>query len=152
MHPGFNVYNPSTLLRLREAVGPVIGANFDPSHLFWQQIDPVTAIRALKGAIHHFHAKDTRIDPSNCALKGVLETSKLDSLGERPWISVQSAMVMARRPGVPFFRIAPGRLQRYHLDRARRRPDDPQGRFGKGHRSLKAHDHFEDDQVNMFWA
>lgn len=86
MHPGFNVYNPSTLLRLREAVGPVIGANFDPSHLFWQQIDPVAAIRALKGAIHHFHAKDTKIDPYNCAVKGVLETSKLDSLGERPWI------------------------------------------------------------------
>lgn len=63
MHPGFCVYNPESLLRLREAVGDIIGANFDPSHLIWQGIDPVAAIRALKGAIYHFHAKDTKIDP-----------------------------------------------------------------------------------------
>ena len=48
MHPGFCVYNPETLLRLRAAVGDVIGANFDPSHLIWQGMDPVAAIRELK--------------------------------------------------------------------------------------------------------
>ena len=53
MHPGFVVYNPETLLRLREAVGPNIGSNFDPSHLFWQGIDPCVAIRALGPAIFH---------------------------------------------------------------------------------------------------
>ena len=58
MHPGFCVYNPETILRIREAVGETIGANFDPSHLIWQGIDPVAAIRALEGAIYHFHAKD----------------------------------------------------------------------------------------------
>ena len=51
MHPGFVVYNPETLLKLRQAVGPIIGANFDPSHLFWQGIDPCAAVRALRGAI-----------------------------------------------------------------------------------------------------
>ena len=56
MHPGFCVYNPETLRRLRDAVGPLIGANFDPSHLFWQGIDPVAAIRYLKDAIYFFHA------------------------------------------------------------------------------------------------
>ena len=61
MHPGFCVYNPETLLRLRAAVGPVIGANFDPSHLIWQGMDPVAAIRELKGCIYHVHAKDTKI-------------------------------------------------------------------------------------------
>lgn len=86
MHPGFCVYNPTTLLKLREAVGPTIGANFDPSHLFWQNIDPVAAIRALRGAIYHFHAKDTAIDPYVCAVKGVLDTTGLDNLAERPWI------------------------------------------------------------------
>ena len=85
MHPGFCVYNPGTLLRLREAVGPVIGANFDPSHLFWQGIDPVAAIRALKGAIYHFHAKDTAIDPYNCAVNGVLDTTPFDRIPERSW-------------------------------------------------------------------
>ena len=84
MHPGFCVYNPETLLRLREAVGPVIGANFDPSHLFWQGIDPVAAIRALKGAIYHFHAKDTAIDPYYCAVNGVLDTKKFGTPG-RSW-------------------------------------------------------------------
>lgn len=74
MHPGFCVYNPDTLLKLRVAVGEVIGANVDPSHLFWQGIDPVAAIRSLKGAIHFFHAKDTAMDPINTAVNGVLDT------------------------------------------------------------------------------
>ena len=47
LHPGFCVYNPEKLMKLREAVGPVIGANFDPSHLVWQGIDPVSAFRYL---------------------------------------------------------------------------------------------------------
>ena len=68
MHPGFCVYNPSTLLKLRAAVGDIIGANFDPSHLFWQGIDPCEAIKMLGAdAIYHFHAKDTKIDAANTA-------------------------------------------------------------------------------------
>lgn len=86
MHPGFCVYNPATLLRLREAVGDIIGANFDPSHLFWQGIDPVYAIKALKGAIYHFHAKDTKIDEYNTKVNGVLDTKNLGNLTERSWI------------------------------------------------------------------
>ncbi len=86
MHPGFCVYNPETLLHLREAVGPVIGANFDPSHLIWQGMDPVAAIRELKGAIYHFHAKDTKIDKYNTAKNGVLDTKHYsDELG-RAWV------------------------------------------------------------------
>ncbi|MCL2404157.1 MAG: sugar phosphate isomerase/epimerase [Defluviitaleaceae bacterium] len=86
MHPGFCVYNPASLLRLREAVGPAIGANFDPSHLFWQGIQPVEAIKALKGAIHHFHAKDTRIDKTNVAVNGTLETGRYDDFTGRGWV------------------------------------------------------------------
>ena len=86
MHPGFCVYNPRTLLQLRGAVGPIIGANFDPSHLFWQGIKPVEAIKALKGAIYHFHAKDTRVDESNSAVNGTLETSRYDDFLGRGWV------------------------------------------------------------------
>lgn len=86
MHPGFAVYNPETLLKLRAAVGDIIGANVDPSHLFWQGIDPVCAIKALKGAIYHFHAKDTRIDPQNCAVNGVLDTKNYGDILERSWV------------------------------------------------------------------
>lgn len=86
MHPGFCVYNPETLLRLREAVGDVVGANFDPSHLIWQGIEPVAAIRALKGAIYHVHAKDTKIDKYNTAVNGVLDTKHYGRELERSWI------------------------------------------------------------------
>lgn len=86
MHPGFAVYNPETLLKLRNAVGPEIGANFDPSHLFWQGIDPVAAIRELKDAIFHFHAKDTKIDSINTKVNGVLDTKHYGNEIERSWI------------------------------------------------------------------
>lgn len=86
MHPGFCVYNPYTLLKLREAVGKEIGANFDPSHLFWQGIDPVAAIRELGDSIFHFHAKDTKIDQINCAVNGVLDTRHYGDEINRSWI------------------------------------------------------------------
>ena len=86
MHPGFCVYNPETLLKLRNAVGETIGANYDPSHLFWQGIDPVASIRKLKGAIYHFHAKDTGVDPYNTAVNGVLDTKHYSDEINRSWI------------------------------------------------------------------
>lgn len=86
MHPGFVVYNPETLLRLREAAGPAVGANLDPSHLFWQGIDPVQAIHALGEAIYHFHAKDTRINPYTSTVNGVLDTKHYGREKERSWL------------------------------------------------------------------
>lgn len=87
MHPGFCVYNPETLMKLRNAVGSdIIGANFDPSHLFWQGIDPVYAIRYLGNAIHFFHAKDTKIDEINTKTQGVLDTKHYGDEIHRSWI------------------------------------------------------------------
>ncbi len=88
MHPGFCVYNPETALRLREAAGDVIGVNFDPSHLIWQGMDPVAAIKVLgkAGAIYHFHAKDTKIDKYNTAVNGVLDTKHYSNALERSWV------------------------------------------------------------------
>lgn len=86
MHPGFCVYNPGTLLRLRDAIGPTIGANFDPSHLFWQGVDLTQAIRTLGPAIYHFHAKDTKIDPINGGLNGVLDMTPYKQYADRSWI------------------------------------------------------------------
>jgi sugar phosphate isomerase/epimerase len=91
MHPGFVVYNNDTLLRLRKAVGKDgdrIGANFDPSHLWWQGIDPLQAVRQLgeAGALYHVHAKDTRIDPQNSALNGNLDTVSYGKIGQRSWV------------------------------------------------------------------
>ena len=88
LHPGFCVYNTKTLLRLRREVGPEIGANFDPSHLIWQGMDPCVAIRELgrEGAIYHFHAKDTKIDAVNTRVNGVLDTTHYGQELERSWI------------------------------------------------------------------
>ena len=88
LHPGFCVYNTRTMLRIRREVGPEIGANFDPSHLIWQGMDPCTAIRELgrEGAIFHFHAKDTKVDPRNTAVNGVLDTTHYGEELERSWI------------------------------------------------------------------
>jgi len=86
MHPGFVVYNPETLLRLREVCGKTLGCNFDPSHLFWQGIDPLRAVRELAGCIYHVHAKDTQIDPWNTAVNGVLDTKHYGQELKRSWI------------------------------------------------------------------
>lgn len=86
MHPGFCVYNPETLLKLRAAAGDTIGANFDPSHLIWQGIEPVAAIRALGDSIYHFHAKDTRVDKYNTAKFGVLDTKHYGDEIHRSWV------------------------------------------------------------------
>ena len=86
MHPGFCVYNPETMMKIRSAVGPILGANFDPSHLFWQGIDPVYAIRYLGDAIFYFHAKDTKIDEMNTKTNGVLDTKHYADEIHRSWI------------------------------------------------------------------
>lgn len=74
MHPNFVVYNPRTLLRLREAVGEEIGANCDLSHLFWQGCNPVEVIHMLgkQGALYHAHMKDTVMFQNNVDRYGVL--------------------------------------------------------------------------------
>ncbi|ONI38111.1 xylose isomerase [Candidatus Epulonipiscium fishelsonii] len=86
LHPGFAVYNTDTLLKLRKAVGPEIGANLDPSHLIWQGMDTVAVVRELKDAIFHFHAKDTKIDKYNVAINGVLDTQAYGDIANRSWV------------------------------------------------------------------
>jgi sugar phosphate isomerase/epimerase len=86
MHPGFVVYNPETMLRLREIAGPSVGANLDPSHLFWQGIDPIAAIRVLGDAIFYVHAKDTQIYAQNLPRTGVLDTKPYTDERNRAWI------------------------------------------------------------------
>jgi sugar phosphate isomerase/epimerase len=87
MHPGCVVYNPPSLLRLREAIGPVVGANLDPSHLMWQGIDVIEVVRRLgrAGVIYHVHAKDTALNDSAVRWGGVLDTAPLERAGERAW-------------------------------------------------------------------
>lgn len=88
MHPGVVVYNPETLLKLRETVGSdAIGCNFDPSHLLWQGIDPIEALTVLgrAGTIIHAHAKDVYLDVGNIRRNGVLDAKPYDEILDRSW-------------------------------------------------------------------
>lgn len=87
LHGGFLVHTPYTLLKLREQTCEAIGANLDPSHLWWQGIDPVAAIKILgkEKAIHHFHAKDTYIDQENVNMYGLTDMQPYGSVQTRAW-------------------------------------------------------------------
>jgi sugar phosphate isomerase/epimerase len=86
MHPGFVVYSPETMLRLRAIAGPAVGCNYDPSHMFWQGIDPIAATRLLGDAIFHMHAKDIQMYPMNLISSGVLDTKPYTDERNRAWI------------------------------------------------------------------
>jgi sugar phosphate isomerase/epimerase len=80
------VHSPLSLMRLREAVGAVIGCNLDPSHLFVQQVDVLETIRFLGDALLHVHMKDTRIDERNLGIRGLLDTTTpMTSPQDRAW-------------------------------------------------------------------
>jgi sugar phosphate isomerase/epimerase len=74
------------MLRLRDECGKNLGANFDPSHLFWQGMDPIVSLRALGDAVFHVHAKDCQVDSGNTALNGVLDTKSYGDEWNRSWI------------------------------------------------------------------
>jgi len=85
MHGAQLVYNVTTLLRLREAIGGIVGANLDPSHLMWMGADPRMVARALSGAIHNVHAKDVRFQPHVVDVNGILGAQPPEQAADRPW-------------------------------------------------------------------
>ncbi len=98
LHPGHLVHNVPTLQRMRAAVGPVITANVDTSHLFWQQADPAAVARALGDAVGHVHLKDIIIDESQLAVAGVLDERPFTAGIQRAWTF--AVVGRASRPGV----------------------------------------------------
>jgi sugar phosphate isomerase/epimerase len=85
LHGNQCVYNVRSLLKLRDAIGPVIGANLDPSHLFWMGADPLAAAEALGDAIYHVHAKDTLLNAPVQAVNSLLENGSLMDIASRSW-------------------------------------------------------------------
>jgi sugar phosphate isomerase/epimerase len=85
MHPGILIYNVDTLLRIREEVGPLLGCNFDPSHLWWNGVDPVAAIRKLGEAIFHVHGKDVYLDFYNTSVNGCNDYTHYGDIPNRSW-------------------------------------------------------------------
>lgn len=85
LHGNQCVYNVPSLKKLRDAVGPVVGANLDPSHLFWMGADPLAAATALGDAIYHVHAKDTMLNATVQAVTSLLENGGLMDIPARSW-------------------------------------------------------------------
>jgi sugar phosphate isomerase/epimerase len=85
IHPGMLIYNVETMLRMRHETGPTLGANFDPSHLFWNGVDPLAAVRTLGQAIHHVHGKDCYVDPLNVSINGCNDHKPYDQFLDRAW-------------------------------------------------------------------
>ncbi|MEH7136531.1 sugar phosphate isomerase/epimerase [Priestia megaterium] len=79
------VYNPETLFKLRNAVGPIVGLNLDPSHLIWMGADPILSARELGAAIHHVHGKDVRLERHLSGVNGVMETKEVTDVANRAW-------------------------------------------------------------------
>ena len=85
MHGGDVVHNPVTLMRLRDAIGPVAACNFDISHMWYQGIDPIEAIRYLGQAVQHVHAKDTLIHEHNARVRGLMDSTSTEEPENRSW-------------------------------------------------------------------
>lgn len=85
MHPGDTVYNPEALLKLKDAVGEEICCNFDPSHLFWQGINPLLAIKMMGKLIVHVHAKDSKVDEGVVQWRGVNDPKHYSDVSNRAW-------------------------------------------------------------------
>lgn len=85
LHGNQCVYNVPSLFQLREAVGPVIGANLDPSHLMWMGADPLVAAEVLGEAVYHVHAKDTFLNAPKQATTSLLENGSLMDIPSRSW-------------------------------------------------------------------
>ena len=127
LHPGFLAYHTDSFHRLREIGGETLGVNFDPSHLFWQGMDPLVCVRALGDAIFHVHAKDTWLDAAEYRHQWRPRHQAVHRR-DSPLVVLPHGWLRAW-PGVlalPDERAAAGRLRRRHLHRARRLPDERQ--------------------------
>jgi sugar phosphate isomerase/epimerase len=85
LHPGTSIYNAASFERLAQVTGENVKVNLDPSHFWWQGIDPVASVRALHGRIGFVHGKDTLIHPDRVALHGVLDFRWPSDADTMPW-------------------------------------------------------------------
>src|SRR3954451_16175089 len=111
MHPQNLVFNPPTLQRLVEKTNAThVGAEMDPSHLFWQGIDPVAAVEHLGDLVFHAAAKDTRINEENVRLFGVLDDRFTRTPADRNPLNLGGRNTLTQWPARPSWQfVAVGR-------------------------------------------
>jgi len=83
LHPGTCVYNVETFERFAE-IAPNLAANLDPSHLFWQHMEPLAVVGALS-RVGHAHAKDVVFNADALALNGLLDRRWTATEARAPW-------------------------------------------------------------------
>ena len=128
LHPGTSIYNVASYQQLREVCGGNVKVNLDPSHFWWQGIDPVTCVRALGDSVGFVHGKDTII---LCGAGRASWRARLSLAGRRR----HDALALLRcRPRTPAramagaaLRAAGCGLRRSGLDRARGSDADARG-------------------------
>lgn len=96
-HHGANVaYSPAMWRKMFGLVPPVIGLEYDPSHLHWMGIDYLQPIYEFKDRIYMFHAKDTEIFPDVLKVTGVYGSGwwryRLPGWGEINWKKIFTAL------------------------------------------------------------
>lgn len=100
VHPSEIAYDFWTTGRVLEAIGrrPAFGINFDPSHLYWQMVDPEEFVYAYSDRIFHMHVKESirRLNGRN----GILASHLSFGDYRRGWDFVSPG-----RGGVPFERV-----------------------------------------------
>lgn len=72
LQPGTISFTPELWEEMfRRIPNPNFGLNFDPSHLFYQLIDPLPLISSFKDRIFHVHAKDAELFPDKLKYFGI---------------------------------------------------------------------------------
>ena len=59
--------------------------NLDPSHLWWQGIDPIVFVETIGEAIYTCHVKDVALDPRLTARDGLASSAYYDEWDKRSW-------------------------------------------------------------------
>jgi sugar phosphate isomerase/epimerase len=85
LHPGTSIYNAESFARLREVTQENVAVNLDPSHFWWQGIDPIPTIERLGPAVGFVHGKDTLLHPHRIAVHGVLDFRWPSEPETMPW-------------------------------------------------------------------
>ncbi len=100
VHPSEIAYDFWTTRKTLEAIDnhPAFGINFDPSHLYWQMVDPVAFVYEFADRIFHMHVKESVrvLDGRN----GILGSHLFFGDHRRGWDFVSPG-----RGGVPFERV-----------------------------------------------
>ena len=84
LHPGVTVFTAASFEALLPFVGKNVGLNMDPSHFWWQGIDPVTVVEQFGDRIGYSHGKDTLLYPDRIRRLGVLHHAPPDP-AKAPW-------------------------------------------------------------------